>query len=50
MVDFPEEVVKKAFGACDGRCECLLVEHGHNYNSQCMRVLRWDKRAIIHCC
>jgi hypothetical protein len=45
MVEFPEEVVKKAFGACDGRCECLLVEHGHKYNSQCMRVLSWDKRG-----
>jgi hypothetical protein len=45
MVEFPEEVVKKAFGASDGRCECLMVEHGHKYNSMCMRVLDWDKRG-----
>lgn len=45
MAEFPEEVVKKAFGAADGRCECLTVEHGHIYNSQCMRVLDWEKRG-----
>ena len=45
MVEFPEEVVKKAFGAADFRCECLLIEHGHGYNSMCMRVLDWNKRG-----
>jgi len=45
MAEFPEEVVKKAFGAADFRCECLLVEHGHGYNSMCMRVLDWNKRG-----
>jgi hypothetical protein len=45
MVEFPEEVVKKAFGAADGRCECLLVEHGHTYNSMCMKVLDWKQRG-----
>jgi hypothetical protein len=45
MAEFPEDVVKKAFGAADGRCECLLVEHGHKYNSMCMRVLDWNKRG-----
>lgn len=45
MAEFPEEVVKKAFAAADFRCECLLVEHGHTYNSMCMRVLDWKKRG-----
>ena len=45
MVEFPVEVVKKAFGAADFRCECLIVEHGHSYNSMCMRVLDWNKRG-----
>jgi hypothetical protein len=43
MVEFPEEVVKKAFGAADGRCECLMVEHGHKYNSMCMRAADGEK-------
>jgi hypothetical protein len=45
MVEFPEQVVKKAFGAADFRYECLLVEHGHTYNSMCMRLLDWNKRG-----
>ena len=45
MVEFPDEVVKKAFGAADFRCECLIVDHGHSYNSLCMKVLDWNQRG-----
>lgn len=44
MVEVPEEVVKKAFGAADGRCECLREEHGHSYG-MCMNVLEWENRG-----
>ncbi|MFW6117716.1 MAG: hypothetical protein ACOC6G_03940 [Thermoproteota archaeon] len=44
MAEFPEEVVKKAFGAADGRCECLIEEHGHTYG-MCMKVLEWKNRG-----
>ena len=45
MVEFPEEVVKQAFGAADYRCECLKLEHGHKYNSLCMHQVDWNKRG-----
>jgi len=44
MAEFPEEVVTKAFGAADFRCECVTVEHGHNWG-MCMRVLDWKERG-----
>ena len=44
ITEFPEEVVKKAFGAADFRCECVTVENGHNWG-MCMRVLDWKERG-----
>jgi hypothetical protein len=44
IAEFPEEVVKKAFGAADFRCEYVTVEHGHNWG-MCMRVLDCKERG-----
>lgn len=40
---FPEDVVRQAWEAAGGRCECCRLTHGHS--GRCNHLLLWENRG-----
>lgn len=43
VATFPDEVVREAFDACGGQCECVKSACGHQ--GKCPTTFTWDERA-----